>query len=707
MKKILILLVIISYSAVNGQVLFSENFGSLTLQNDIQVIGSKTITTTFTTVPAAGYYLIDDGFKNNVGSYNAPNKPFNVVALKTTGWAVLNNTIENDTFLVTTSWLDTTAAANRFIVTPVINGITAKSVLSWEAKSPDVNYPEGYEVYVTTNTSGTLTASSFSLTERVFNMADGSTVGGGEKSTWTKRGVSLANYAGQNVRVAYKNISKNMYQLWVDDIKVENVNDSLDVELSSGQGIYKYNTINTNGNINCKIANNGYKALNLVALQYSIKGPANYNVQESFIITPAIQPFGYSNLVFSAPYNINTPGYYSVKIWINAVNGVTGSDQNKINDTIYTGLSIMASKPAKNILVEQFLSAFDGNSPDAQEKLAALTASNVIAVNIHDGDSLKNSSAGGIISTYRKKTSSAVIDRNYFNDISSVSIERGDYAARINQRLTSVVPASIAVVGKNYNTTTRELTFTVQANFVSETVGDYRLNAYITENNVSGLGSDTTYNGWNQLNFMYNTPWSPYYQKGYYLASADGYVLNAWQYKHHHVLDTALDGSFGATGIIPLTGGTLNQVYSKAYSYTLPISPIGVNKFNADNIYIVASVSEFNSDVNQRSIVNCMREKVTLNSEMVSVKENERYVNYSIYPNPASGLVSILIPENSFKESVTITITDLLGKVVYSQAADMKFGLIQLNLYHLENGAYFVQIQGGNSWRSQKLIISK
>jgi hypothetical protein len=103
MKKILFtVIVFVTFTALKSQVLFSDKFSTLTLQNDVQIIGSKTITTTYTNAPA-GYTVINDGFKNNVGSNNAPNKPFNVAALKTTGWAVLNNTIENDTFLVTTS----------------------------------------------------------------------------------------------------------------------------------------------------------------------------------------------------------------------------------------------------------------------------------------------------------------------------------------------------------------------------------------------------------------------------------------------------------------------------------------------------------------------------------------------------------------------------------------------------------------------------
>lgn len=705
MKKIFALTVLTFLAgAIQAQILFSDKFNLLTLQTDVQVVGSKTTTTTFTTAPV-GYDLVEDGYKNNVGTTNGPNKPFNVTALKTKGWAVLYSQVEKDTFLVTTSWLDTNAATKRFIITPVINNITANSVLSWEAKSPDPNFPEGYEVYITTNASGSLTASSFNIADRVFNISDGNTIGGGEKTVWTKRGVSLAAYAGQNIRIAFKNISQNMYQLWLDDIKVENITNGLDVALSEGQGIYKYNKVNTNGNINCRATNSGTATISALTLNYSIKGPANYNYTQAFSFSQALTPYAFSDLTFNLPYNIPTAGFYNVKIWVSFVNGF--GDQNTSNDTIYSSLSIMSAPPVKNVLVEQFLSAFDGNSLDGQDKLSALTASNVIAVNIHAGDSLENTSASGVINAYRKNTTTAMFDRNYFNDASAITFDRPAYTTRLNQRKSALVPASVTITSKSYNSSTRELTFTVQANFVSETQGDYRLNAYITENNVSGNGSDTTLNGWNQLSFMYNVPFSQYYQQGYYLPSANGHLLKAWQYRHQNVLDTMLDGSFGAAGVIPSTGGTLNQNFTKVYTYTVPNVSAGVAKHNPDNLYIVATVSEFNSNVNKRTVLNCYQEKVTAGTEVISVNELINDARFALYPNPASSVVNVLVPENSFSNTITISITDILGKVVYRQNSQMRFGLIQLNLYDLSNGAYFINLHDGSSSRTQKLIISK
>ncbi len=686
---------------VKSQILFSDRFNSLALQTDIQVFGSKTITTTYTTAPTS-YNLIEDGLKNNVGSSNAPNQPFNVTSLKTTGWAVGYNANEADTFLVSTSWLDTSAAVKRFIVTPVINSLTLNSVLSWYAKSPDPNFLEGYDVYVTTNTTGTLTAGDFTATP-IFHLLDGSTPGQGEKSTWTKHGISLSAFAGQNVRIAFKNISKNMFQLWIDDIVVENIANALDAEISSHPSFYNFNTPNTNGTVFCSITNKGNTNITSLNLNYQI--PSISSQPQTFGFAP-MTPYSTNNFTFSIPYNIATPGYYKLKMWVNSVN--TNIDQNALNDTISTYICIVTAAPVKNTLVEQFLSAYDGYSPDGQEKLKALTSSSVIAINIHDGDSLETTTINPLITTYRKTTPTAMIDRKFFTDVNSVPVARTSYSAHINQRKSVIVPVSVSIANKNYDSASRVLTFTVSANFVGEVKGDYRFTAYLTENNVYGPVADTTYNGWNQLSFMYNIPFSPYFQQGYYLASQNAYVLNAHKYKHQNVLDVALDGAFGVAGAIPSTGGTQGQTYTATYSYTVPMTPVGQFRYIPENMYIVAAVSEFDADQNKRTVLNCTQDKmISKNEALVSVNELAFASEFTLYPNPSYGITNILIPENSFKKQVNISVIDILGKEVYNQNSSMSFGLIQINLNHLNNGTYFMVVGDGNTKAMKKLVIVK
>jgi hypothetical protein len=624
--------------------------------------------------------------------------------LKTTGWAVGYNSIEADTFLVSTSWLDTNTYVRRFIVSPVISSVTANSVLSWEAMAPDANFPDGYEVYVTTNTSGTLTANDFTTSNRVFYLADGNTPGQGEKNTWTKHGISLAAYAGQNIRIAFKNISQNMYQLWIDDIVVQDLPNSLDAELTPGNGFYKYNVPNAFGPVICRITNRGFTDISKLTLNYSITGVNN--VSETFILSTPMRPYAVNDFTFSTAYNISTPGYYKVKIWVNSVNLM--ADVNPNNDTTNTYICIVTSAPAKNTLVEQFLKTSDGYSPDGQEKLKALASSSVITVNYHDADSLAVPTATSLVSIFRKKTSTAMVDRNYFSDINSVPVERTAYSTRINQRKSAVVPVSVSITNQKYDTLTRILNFTVSAAFTGEVKGDYRFNAVLTENNVYGPYNDTTFNGWNQLSFMYNIPFSPYFQMGYYYSPLNGYVLNGGQYKHQNVAEVMLDGSFGVAGIIPSTGGTQGQTYTRAYSYTLPATPVGQFRYTADNMYIVAYVAEHNIDKNFRTVLNCAQSKITSKSEaMVGINEPVASGNVLLYPNPAYSTSYILIPENTFRNPVVISLIDLTGREVYHEDTNARFGLMGLEISHIQNGTYFVLLNDGQKTLVRKLVITK
>src|SRR4051812_29748452 len=101
MKKIVFVLFTFLTIALRSQILFSDKFNTLSLQTFTNTSHS----TSYTTVPTT-YSYIDDIYTNFIGTFNSPNRPFEVPALKTKGWAVGFNTMDNDTFLISTSWLD-------------------------------------------------------------------------------------------------------------------------------------------------------------------------------------------------------------------------------------------------------------------------------------------------------------------------------------------------------------------------------------------------------------------------------------------------------------------------------------------------------------------------------------------------------------------------------------------------------------------------
>ena len=696
MKKIFLFIIFFaSVLIIQSQVIYSNRYNNLALQT----YSTANSSTQFTSVPA-DFTLIDDGLKNNIGSLTNPNRPFNEPSLKTSGWAVVYNSIENDTFLVTTSWLDTTTVnVNRWVALPPISNITENSVLTWVAKSPDANYADGYEVYGTTNL-GTLNAQSFSLGDRLFSITDGNTSGGGEKNTWTRRSINLGAFVGQTLRFAFRNNSKDLYQLWIDDVEVINLPVGLDGSLTSASA-KKYLLTNASDSVRVTIANLGATTIQSVTLSYQI-GNSSVNT-ENFALSSGLDYKQSNTLKFSLPYSISQPGYYILKTWISAIDGIV--DQNQLNDTVRYAITVQNTSPAKAVLLEQFVSANDGEGPDAQEKTLALQSNSVIAVNIHHLDSIKDPNSLSLISDYKKSFANAMVDRFYFTDLQTTTIDRPYYTNRVNERLNMVTPVSVSIINKTYNVTNNLLTFTIKADFVGEVKGDYRINAYIIENQVGGVVSDTTINGYNQLNNYYNIPWSPYYQKGYYSPTGDTYVLNLGQYRHQNALIYSFDGSYGNGGLIPTIGGTQNQSYQQTYTYTIPTPSNGINKFNVDNMYVVGFVAEYSTDKNARTVLNAVKEKITANPEVVSIYERVIDSKLFVYPNPSSGLVYFNLPDVNARYELQIL--DVLGRHIKMQQASYTSTNQSLDLSMLPDGLYVLKITSGKRSFSEKLIIQR
>src|SRR6218665_3082924 len=255
-KKLLFIALQAGVLSFKAQTIYSSSFGNLALQSHT----AGNFVTLYSAVPP-GYSLINDGLKNSPGTGGNPNRPFHVSSFTTSGWGVVYNQAENDTFLVSTSWLDTTGiSVKRWVITPSISNITANTVLTWLAKSPDAAYRDGYEVYGT-NKQGALIPQDFTIGDRLFAMPDGNTSGGGENTGWTRRSVALGSFAGQTLRFAFRNNSKDMYQLWIDDIEVVNLANSLDVTVG-GFFEKKYILANTNDTVDVSISSLGAATVN-------------------------------------------------------------------------------------------------------------------------------------------------------------------------------------------------------------------------------------------------------------------------------------------------------------------------------------------------------------------------------------------------------------------------------------------------------------
>jgi hypothetical protein len=691
--RVLWLFVIISALSLRAQTIYSENFSGLSLTG----YTATNSTGQYAAAPV-GFYVINDGRYNNVGSTLNPNTPFNAAALKTAGWVVGYSSQEQDTFLVSTSWLDTaTNSVNRWIVTPTVALSGINLALKWKAKAPDALFKDGYEVYFTTSTASVLTSADFPQANRLFFINDNNTAGAGESNGWTARSAFLDNLSGQTVRFAFRNNSKDRFQLWLDDIEVSNTSYNRNVVITTTEA-GKYILTNTQDSVRFMFANLGATSVFSITTNYMVGNSAIQSQQ--FTSALGWGSGSLNKLKFNIPYALTSPGLYKIKTWVSALNGL--ADQDVSNDTAVTYVSALSTAVPKMVLAEQFLSANDGDSPDAMEKLLSLQSNTaVIGVNIHTNDNLSFAATSSLVADFKEEFSTALFDRSYFSDSERPDFFPAAYKTRSNRRLLAVSPVSVSVVNKTFNSATNELRFTVKADFAGGAIGQFRLGAYLTENQVYGNPSDTTVNGYNQLNSFYHVPWSPYYQKGYFNSSAGAYVMSAWHYRHQGVLTHVFDDLYGTPASVTSTLISAGQTFQQTYSVIIPPvgSPNALNRI--DNMYIVAFLAEAGSDKIARSVLNATREKITTTPEVVSVQEERGNMPFvTIYPNPASETVLLTKTDDL---PATFVVRDLQGRVLYQ--GGISGTEIALDVRSLQNGVYFVELFSEKHKRIKKLIV--
>lgn len=96
----------------------------------------------------------------------------------------------------------------------------------------------------------------------------------------------------------------------------------------------------------------------------------------------------------------------------------------------------------------------------------------------------------------------------------------------------------------------------------------------------------------------------------------------------------------------------------------------------------------------------CVRGNPTLSSTTFSEE-----TSITIYPNPASNFASISLPKNT--ESCKIEITDLLGKIIFSEEVKPLPNDYKIDLEGYKDGIYFVKVTNEKMKKSFKIIVKK
>ena len=116
----------------------------------------------------------------------------------------------NDSVAASSSYFDDTLQASDYLILPKQDLLTF-SKLSWEARSVDASYPDGYYVLLSTTDSA---LSSF--TDTLMTVYE-------ENFIWNRKSLLLdtMGYANQSVYIAFENMTVDGFILLLDDIWLE------------------------------------------------------------------------------------------------------------------------------------------------------------------------------------------------------------------------------------------------------------------------------------------------------------------------------------------------------------------------------------------------------------------------------------------------------------------------------------------------------
>ncbi len=87
----------------------------------------------------------------------------------------------------------------------------------------------------------------------------------------------------------------------------------------------------------------------------------------------------------------------------------------------------------------------------------------------------------------------------------------------------------------------------------------------------------------------------------------------------------------------------------------------------------------------------------------VGIDEANSNLSFNVFPNPAIREINIKYAGSAIKK---LTITDIIGREIYSTPLSYTQGILKLNISGWNNGIYFVNIQSDNLSQTQKVIIS-
>ncbi|GEM_PF-5065353 len=329
------------------------------------------------------------------------------------------------------------------------------------------------------------------------------------------------------------------------------------------------------------LKNNGATTINSAVVEWYTEGSSARNVQN--FVNLNISKGEFTNLEFSKRFKPNTSGESRIIVNVTNINGESCVKTSGYKNDII--VQAVGRSVTKHVLIEEATGTWCGYCVDGAVYLKNILAkhSNVIGVALHGGDKMQTPNTEAACRAMATGYPSGFVNRISYNG--KIGISRSVWEQKAIEQLND--PTSIGIdLATVYDKANRKLKATVNANFTEQKSGDFRINLYIVENNVTGTGY-----GWDQSNYYNDVVGHPMYGKGTKIV---GYI-------HNHVVRKMVGGVWGTEGIIP---NSAKGNYSHTYNIDIE------SGWKEKDIHVVAYVSEYSSSISGRRIFNAIEKSL-------------------------------------------------------------------------------------------------
>jgi len=568
--------------------------------------------------------------------------------------ALTNNAYANylsataDSSLITPSYFSPTGAASRWIITHSFTvPATGNPMLSWYDYTPTTG--NDFIKIMISPTAGS-TASSFTAT--LFN--------GQCTNDFTKRGVSLATYAGQTVRLAFVNENNNKRYFFLDDVAVENVANTLDASIEAIT-FPRYAANNTK--VSVTVSNAGVNAITSLTVNYKIG--ANAAVSQTFTGLN-LMPFQATTLSFTTLASGITAGALTITGTITQVNGV--ADPNAANNVKTANFTGASQGVARSGLIEEFSSStcppcatfnatFDplivsNNSNAASSKF------NVVKYQMNWPSPGTDPSYNAHGLARRTYYSVSGIPDHFTNGLTGGAGDQAEIDA------SKANPAVAAITGTYFLKGADSIICTVTVTPYITTTTPFKLHVAAVERQYNFTGTTTQTNYVRIMRMMFP------------------------------------DGN--GTTLANLTAGQ-SQSFTFRAKYT--VGNVTQNSLNFWGNPIGSDLVAFVQDNTNKDVI----QSFATPASTTSVNSIENISSLSVFPNPAVDFAEVGF-RNTVAMNVGVRVFDMMGKMVFEKAAttyESGLNAIQIPVNQFSNGLYNVQIITNNGTLTEKITVAK